>query len=582
MIYSSLILPLDYNNFKGLFTVNISKKINNLIVVLDVVRIKFTDDSVSETIMNTIHELIDSNPPDIKSVLNTVNTESIIYQEMNYGQVEKFYDIISNIFRKYQIGNDFSKYIPFSNKSSKITIYIQVLYVRRLLRYLRSYLDNYQFFTDIIRYINTQISGNNKVKSDELFTNYLNPSSQQSTGKNLIDNKTTDNSTNDESDENTSQTLIKDSGEITDSYFKDIVDFLILDPQTIGYLIQLIMNYYIYYPDSSLIDESGNDKIIIKSLPIFPNIISINRTFILTLFDSLESTSLSKSNLIIKNVIKYLEKNKSTINHIHIKCLIYVLFIYSIRHILEINKNWIINNLDNIIYNVDIQNKILNTYISKIIDTEIVIQLTSEFSDYHESVESDSLIDEISSKYKYLVSINQEEFANKIFEEYSNTPSKNIIDDFNIGLHSILDITKIIKSNSTTTDDNQLIDIKLPRTKNILLNYEYDQENNKIITKEFKYFLKYCTNPITIKVMESNLIFKYFDVLKDKILNDTNIKKESINTYYYYKLLQKHLPNETPFYVYLLLIFKIMVPYMYYYYGSTIFEDTFLFTSKLD
>lgn len=409
----------------------------------------------------------------------------------------------------------------------------------------------------------------------------MNPSSQQSTDKNLIDNKTTDNSTNDESDENTSQTLVKDPDEITDSYFKDIVDFLILDPQTIGYLIQLIMNYYIYYPDSSLIDESGNDKIIIKSLPIFPNIISINKTFILTLFDSLESTSLSKSNLIIKNVIKYLEKNKSVIKHIHIKCLIYILFIYSIRHILEINKNWIINNLDNIIYNVDIQNKILNTYISKIINTNIIIQLTSDLSNYHESIESESLIDEISSKYKYLSNINQEEFANKIYEEYSNTPEKNIIDDFNIGLHSVLDITKIIMSNSDS-DDNQLIEIKLPRTKNILLNYEYDQENNKIITKEFKYFLKYCTNPITIKVMESKLIFKYFDVLKDKILNDTNIKKESINTYYYYKLLQKHLPNETPFYVYLLLIFKIIVPYMYYYYGSTIFEDTFLFTYKLN
>lgn len=581
MIYSSLILPLDYNNFKGLFTVNISKKINNLIVVLDVVRIKFTDDSVSETIMNTIHELIDSNPPDIKSVLNTVNTESIIYQEMNYGQVEKFYDVISNIFRKYQSGNDFSKYIPFSNKSSKIKIYIQVLYVRRLLRYLRSYLDNYQFFTDIIRYINTQISGKNKVQSDELFTNYLNPSSQQSTDTNLNNNKNSDNSQDNRLDETDSQTLVKDPDEITDSYFKDIVDFLVLDPQTIGYLIQLIMNYYIYYPDSSLIDESGNDKIIIKSLPIFPNIISINKTFIVTLFDSLESTSLSKSNLIIKNVIKYLEKNKSTINHIHIKCLIYVLFIYSIRHILEINKNWIINNLDNIIYNVDIQNKILNTYISKIINTNIIIQLTSDLSNYHESIESESLINEISSKYKYLSNINQEEFANKVYEEYSNTPEKNITDDFNIGLHSVLDITKIIASNSDS-DDNQLIEIKLPRTKNILLNYEYDQENNKIITKEFKYFLKYCTNPIAIKVMESNLIFKYFDVLKDKILNDTNIKKESINTYYYYKLLQKHLPNETPFYVYLLLIFKIIVPYMYYYYGSTIFEDTFLFTYKLN
>lgn len=581
MIYSSLILPLDYNNFKGLFTVNISKKINNLIVVLDVVRIKFTDDSVSETIMNTIHELIDSNPPDIKSVLNTVNTESVIYQEMNYGQVEKFYDVISNIFRKYQSGNDFSKYIPFSNKSSKIKIYIQVLYVRRLLRYLRSYLDNYQFFTDIIRYINTQISGKNKVQSDELFTNYLNPNSQQSTDTNLNDNKNLDNSQDNRPDETDNQTLVKDPDEITDSYFKDIVDFLVLDPQTIGYLIQLIMNYYIYYPDSSLIDESGNDKIIIKSLPIFPNIISINKTFILTLFDSLESTSLSKSNLIIKNVIKYLEKNKSTINHIHIKCLIYVLFIYSIRHILEINKNWIINNLDNIIYNVDIQNKILNTYISKIINTNIIIQLTSDLSNYHESIESESLINEISSKYKYLSNINQEEFANKIYEEYSNTPEKNITDDFNIGLHSVLDITKIIASNSDS-DDNQLIEIKLPRTKNILLNYEYDQENNKIITKEFKYFLKYCTNPITIKVMESNLIFKYFDVLKDKILNDTHIKKESINTYYYYKLLKKHLPNETPFYVYLLLIFKIIVPYMYYYYGSTIFEDTFLFIYKLD
>ena len=84
MIYSSLILPLDYNNFKGLFTVNISKKINNLIIVLDVVKIKFTDDSVSQTIMNTIYELIDNNPPDIKSVLNTISTETIIYQEMNY------------------------------------------------------------------------------------------------------------------------------------------------------------------------------------------------------------------------------------------------------------------------------------------------------------------------------------------------------------------------------------------------------------------------------------------------------------------------------------------------------------------
>ena len=581
MIYSSLILPLDYNNFKGLFTVNVSKKINNLIIVLDVVRIKFTDDSVSETIMNTIHELIDSNPPDIKSILNTVNTESVIYQEMNYGQVEKFYDVISNIFRKYQVDNDFSKYIPFSNKSSNIKIYIQVLYVRRLLRYLRSYLDNYQFFTDIIRYINTQISGNNKVKSDELFTNYLNSNPQHSTDTNLDNNKNSDNSISNETDKNTNQTLVKYSDEITDSYFKDIVDFLILDPQTIGYLVQLIMNYYIYYPDSSLIDESGNDKIIIKSIPIFPNIISINKTFILTLFDSLELTSLSKSNLIIKNVIKYLEKNKSLINHIHIKCLIYILFIYSIRHILEINKNWIINNLDNIIHNVDIQNKILNTYISKIINTNISIQLTSDLSDYHESIENESLINDISYKYKYLANINQEEFANKIYEEYSNTLRKNIADDFNIGLHSILDITKIIKSNSEN-NDNQLIEIKLPRTKNILLNYEYDQENNKIITKEFKYFLKYCTNPITIKVMESNLIFKYFDVLKDKILNDTNINKESINTYYYYKLLQKHLPNETPFYIYLLLIFKIIVPYMYYYYGSTIFEDTFLFTYKLN
>lgn len=581
MIYSSLILPLDYNNFKGLFTVNISKKINNLIIVLDVVRIKFTDDSVSETIMNTIYELIDNNPPDIKSILNTVNTESIIYQEMNYGQVEKFYDIISNIFRKYQVDNDFNKYIPFSNKSSKIKIYIQVLYVRRLLRYLRSYLDNYQFFTDIIRYINTQISGNNKVKSDELFTNYLNSNPQHSTDTNLDNNKNSDNSISNETDKNTNQTLVKYSDEITDSYFKDIIDFLILDPQTIGYLVQLIMNYYIYYPDSSLIDESGNDKIIIKSISIFPNIISINKTFILTLFDSLELTSLSKSNLIIKNVIKYLEKNKSLINHIHIKCLIYILFIYSIRHILEINKNWIINNLDSIIHNVDIQNKILSTYISKIINTNISIQLTSDLSNYHESIENESLINEISSKYKYLANINQEEFANKIYEEYSNTLGKNIADDFNIGLHSILDITKIIKSNSEN-NDNQLIEIKLPRTKNILLNYEYDQENNKIITKEFKYFLKYCTNPITIKVMESNLIFKYFDVLKDKILNDTNINKESINTYYYYKLLQKHLPNETPFYIYLLLIFKIIVPYMYYYYGSTIFEDTFLFTYKLN
>lgn len=551
MIFSSLVLPLDQINFKGLFNVNIIKKINSLSMIIEIIQIKVPNDDVIKTIMDSIYNCIDNNPFDINTILNTVSTEVVSHKELNYSDVEILYENISKILKK-SIAES-KENISFRQRSSNISIILSIKYTKRLIRYLHSYLENFHLFNDLIRYINITVTNENKNKIEDtpLFNN-------------IISDKKPDYL---ESELENSQENIENN-DIKDKIFKDIFNFLILDPQCCGYLVKLIINYYQYYSENTIID---NNKVV--SIPIFPSVVSYNKSFLITLFESLNSTTIEKSNLIIKNIIKYFEKNINDIKSLHIKCLLFILFIYCIRHINELNKIWVLNNLDKIILNPAAQSKILNTYCNKIIKTDLIFEIKNEYN-YCDSDKTN--IDEIYNKYSYLKNIDQEECINKIYNEIEHV---NIDENINIGYKTILDVNLLLKLNET--DNENLIDIKLPKYKNFLLYYSKDDENNKIITECFKYFMKYCLNPISIKNY-NNILVNYYDILKEKILNDINFNKNIINTYDYYLILKQYLSEKTPYSVILLIIYQIIIPYMYYYFDITKFEDTFLFIYKLN
>lgn len=555
MIFSSIIIPIN-TSFKGLFKASITKNDNSLKMYLNIYKIKFPNNEIIDTIMNNLINLCNNDPSAEKTIFNIVSTELIDSKELNYTQCEFFLENINKIIKNN------NQYIIFTNQKSNQKIQIEVKYFKRIVRYIKSFLYNYNIINELIRFMitekqNINLENQKKIKKDILFENI---------------NNNLSNDTNKNNDEINDEIIVKKQ-----SIIQEILDFLILDPQCIGYLLNLINKYYLLENESKIYHENNIIKII--SSYIFPSIITYNKNFILSLFDSLNNTSLDKSNLIIKNVLNYFLNNEKKLKSIHIKMLLFILFIYCIRHLSETNFNWVINNIDNIIYDYKLQTKILNYYSNKILKTNLNFEIINDLNDEKDNIDNSITEDikNISEEYKYLKNIDQEEFINKIFQNLNNN-SNTTNNTINIGYKSILNLNNFLKKNNNTSNNN-LIDIKISKYKNYLLNYNIHKDNNKIITQEFFDFINYLSNPISLKMVEKKELHNYFNILKD-ILNDINFNKNMINTYEYYKILEKYI--QTDYFSYLLIIYKIIVPYMYYYFNITIFEDTFLFIYNLN
>lgn len=517
MNFSSVLVPINSNKLHGLFQLNLVKKISLLFIELIIYEIKFNSNELIPTIMKSVIDSCNSNPNN-KLIFNSVDTEIIYKKEFNYEGIEKlnksFIKIINTATREGK------QIISFNSN-----VELELKYLRRLQRFTGSVINNYNILNDIISYV---------IKIPEI---------KNETPNELIIKK------NEEKKEN----LIIKNDEFKDSNIQKILEFLLITPQFLGYLIHLILNYYQFYDDAKIEENkfiSGN---------IFPAILSYNKSYLLILIKSLEKVKLDKINLVLKNILDFTQLKKAEFKSIHIKCILFILFIYCVRHMTESGDDWLINKLDIMIYDPEVQTKILNKY------CKLISKNHFEFEINKNNIEFDNTLfntKEISEKYNYLKIIDQEDFINTVYDKTKIKKQSSIP----IGFYTLLDITKKINSDNIT---------------NSLLNYR----NKKILTEIFDYFLKYIDNPISIKIISQNFKFinivKYFDILKT-ILNDINLPKNKINTYYYYQLIKNNTSEDIPYMAIMIIIYQIIIPYMYYYYGVTEFEDVFLYTYKLN
>jgi hypothetical protein len=229
--------------------------------------------------------------------------------------------------------------------------------------------------------------------------------------------------------------------------------------------------------------------------------------------------------------------------------------------------------------------------------------ISSTFTEFHGKVfyeilenrnvkEQDSNADEInkiSSSYKHLIQLSQEDFADKVFLDI-NKNTKRIPIDFRINSKKVININNFLNIQKPVFNNSKLFDPEkvLSPAENLannyeLLDYKLDNSNgNKIISKAYKYLLNYSKDPSTILLIKENEIprdvLNLFDLLSKQVLNSSEIKKDNISTLFFYEHLISKLPAPTIFkhLILLYIVFQIIIPYHFDIYQTTTFFDCFL------
>lgn len=540
--FSSLMIPID-NKVKGLLRFSIEQKIKLLELKVELHKLMFdlNDVKLVNTIMKGLIERIDLNPLNNDSIFSSINSKIIKCFNYNYYQLED----LSMQFKFINQYRDLNEEINFPGDIFQCNMRLFVRDIKRMQRFVDSFLFNYHIILDTVRFVDKKTSSltSPAAESEGLFNDPPKPAAGKEE-KTLV--------------ENNERTLID-----------EILEFLIISPPLLSYLVYLILNYYRFF---NLTDINKTDnKLPISFNSIIPNELYINKAYLLGLISSLESISLDIVNLHTKNLVKFVYNYSDKLSNIELCSCNYILLFFCIRHLLETHKNWINNNLEEVFCRPKVQIKILNKYIPKISGLPI------EYS-YCEKEEELTDVQKISEKYNYMKSIDQEKFAEFVFNDLDQPP--NSAAGIKIGLRNILDLNNFLQNKEQS---NEFID---QQQKNLITLLSYQKNDNKIITKAFSLFLKYIENPVILVTEKDkvhqvpNNVVNCFEKLKS-LLNDNNFKKEHINTQYYYEKLMEVLPEDFQFPNTLYIIYQIIIPYMYYFHDISMFEDVFLTTYKI-
>lgn len=543
--FSSLMIPID-NKIKGLIRLSVETKIKMLELKIELHRLMFdlNDEKMVNAIMKGIIERCDQNPLNNDSIFGTVNSKILASFTYNYYQLED----LSGKFKFINEYDDLNEeiFLPGEIFNWKMKLFVRD--IKRMQRFINSFLFNYPIILDTLRFIETRTSSpKSSAENDSYFEEPVKPAAEE---ENTIESK--------------ERTLID-----------EILEFLIVSPQILSYLVHLILNYYRFF-------KIGNSELSEKSLKIkldsiLPCELAVNKAYLYGLLKSIENVSLDKINLHTKNLAKFMYNYAEKLGNIETCSCSFILFFFCIRHIIETHRNWLMKNIDDLFMNPEIQIRLLNKYIPKISGIPILFEKMEK-----EEISSPAAeIKRISEKYSYMKSMDQEKFAEFVFNEAREKPKPAA--EINIGLKNILDLDALVENRES---DSEFVD-KLDKSKlNSILSYQKDEDGN-ITTNAFSLFMKYLENPvILIKEREKasaipNNVVNCFEKLKN-LLNDTNFKKDNICTQHYYEKLMEVLPEDFQFSNVLYMIYQIVVPYMNFFHNVKLFEDVFLTTYKIE
>lgn len=529
---------------KGLIRLSIENRLNRVLeleVQVHQLMFDLNDVNLVKTLMKSIVDRCDVNPLNNDEIFNSISSKIVIKKNFNYYQLEE----LSSKLRFINQMSDLKEVIRFPPEIFEVGLRLVVRDIRRIQRYVDSFLFNYQMILDTVRYVNLRISEDviPTAENDKLFS--LPPVNQSIAKIPAAEN-----------DKTLSEEIIVPQEK---TRIDQILEYLIASPPLFSYLVHLIFNYFRFFRLSSF-EKTTDNKFEIKLMNLFPHDFTINKMYLQGLIESLGKTSLENVNLFIKSLSQFLIGNHEEFNQIEIQCSIFVLFFYSLRHLLDTKKNWVYSHTDLLFSNCEIQCRLLNKYVPLITGMPIVFKRSKE----KVLTPEETRLEEISNKYLYMKELDQNQFAEFVYSELkeeSDIPPKMQI---SLGFKNLVNIEKMIDKKEAT--ETEMID--LPKTSNSavsILNYQ-KRKNPKILTETFDLFMRFLENPIVL-VTEKNHsipanIINLFEKMKH-FLNDTNLKKENVSTLQYYHKLLPILPDDLHFDMIIFLIFQLIIPLIY-------------------
>jgi hypothetical protein len=310
------------------------------------------------------------------------------------------------------------------------------------------------------------------------------------------------------------------------------------------------------------------------------------------------------SNLHINSITYVIRKLLSTLlqgynqykdKPIFIMMIGYLLFVYLMRYLYEVNKDNFRDHFSKIICTPESQKLLFMTLINNTFtefQNKVFFEFTSGNYETNEEINRDE-INKLSLLYKHLLPISQEDFADKIFVDLNNNQKKILPIDFKINTKKVIDINNFLNDTNGKNhlqskffdSDNTLNPVESDLINEYkFLDYKVIPSGNgeKIISETYKCLINYTKNPSSLLLIKDNKISKsvinLFDTLSKYLLTKDKIKKEDISTLYYYNLLVDVLPDSSVFKhtTLLYIIYQIMIPYHYDIYSNTQFVDVFL------
>jgi len=325
--FSSIIVPID-NKVKGLIRLSIEPKIKFLELKSEVHMLMFdlNDNDLVNTLMKSIVDQCDINPINNDSIFNSVSSKIVSQNTYNYYQLEE----LSEFFSFINSYKDLNEIVTIPEIFGVRTVSLLVRDIKRLQRYVNGFLFNYQMILDTLRYVDKKSEMISlKPREEGLFIEAAPPAEIEESNEIIIEKNTR---------------------------IDDILEFLVISPQILGYAIHLIFNFY-NYVNNSEISKVQDNKFIFKFGGIFPTDLSVNRAYVMGLTEAIDDVSLDKINLLMKNLVKYLVNYHEELSGVELSLILMALFFFSLRHLTETHRTWVFSNLDQVFCDKQFQSR---------------------------------------------------------------------------------------------------------------------------------------------------------------------------------------------------------------------------------
>jgi hypothetical protein len=501
--------------------------------------------------------------------LKIVSNQLVYSKVMNVDEAESFRNYLYFVNNRpfledQQNGVMWNIQIQFPGDMHYFVVTLSTNQVLRLYNYVNTYYSQHQYLNLLAR---TYLETNGKTEpeyEEKKVTEYVNSNRKEEVKEEVKNVEVPETKTD----------------------FEDIFG-LCLTPTIKASLIHYTMNYFRFFKwDDCKIIKGENEQIKVVCPVLLPGKMGMDEEY----FQSLIVTStlhLNSITFVIRKILSSIEQNIDIYSNkpLHLVMVSYLLLLYMMRYSYDTNRDSFRRNFFKYICSPRAQNYLFAQLI-KTSFNEFSGKILFDIKELYE-FEKNNDINMISSSYKHLLPISQEDFADKVFEILQEKKSDVPI-DFTISNKKILNILPDIKVNGNSRNN---VSTKLFDPNNSLNPEElapeiklltYEKIDEKIISKAYKYLLDYIKDPTSLLMIKEKDVPKevinLFDLLSKNILNSNSINKETNSTFYFYNLLLDQLPNAKLFKhsTMLYIIYQIIIPYCYDLYGTTHYQDCFI------